>query len=429
MWFKKYAFNTAWLLVEKVLRLISAFFLGIWVARYLGPDKYGIYSFSLSFSILLGALSSLGIDNLIVKNIAIDLSSESDVVGSSLVLRSGGLILSLGIVLVLRQMGFLTNETYSCVLLFVIGTSTLNVSRAFEFYFQAKVISKYSVISNVVAVIVSIAVKLVLLYYKASIDWFVYSYIFEVVIIACFYYYFYGQVLKKNLSYSKLMMKKLLIDGWPLLLSSVGVFLYLKIDQLMLKLLLSNNAVGQYAAAARISEAWYFIPALICNSLFPAILKVRERSRSEYNKRLSELYSLLIFGGGVVAVFGVLLGKKLMLSLYGNEFSFASEILGVHIWTGIFISMTYVKGKWIMAEGFYKTQMYVTVLGAIMNVVLNFLLIPAYQGIGAAIATLITQFVIAYFINLFIPDFKGHNKIIYNALNPLILRKVKNSGH
>jgi O-antigen/teichoic acid export membrane protein len=191
--------------------------------------------------------------------------------------------------------------------------------------------------------------------------------------------------------------KELLSDSWPLILSSVMVTIYVRIDQIMLGLMTNENAVGIYAAAIRFSEIWYFIPVIICSSVFPSILKAKAQSQSLYFYRLQQLYDLLM---GVALIIGLgvcLCAYPLVNWLLGPAYHQSANILILHIWALPFVFLGVGRSQWLVAENFTLFSFWTTTLGAISNILLNLVLIPPYQGVGAAIATVISYGIAAYF--------------------------------
>jgi O-antigen/teichoic acid export membrane protein len=173
--------------------------------------------------------------------------------------------------------------------------------------------------------------------------------------------------------------------------AGIVISVYMKIDQVMLKEMLNTNAVGVYAAAVKLCEAWYFVPAVVTASLFPAILSTRQKSKPLYQDRLQKLYDLMVWGSVAVALPISLVADWLILILYGNEFKDAADVLRIYIWAGVFVALGVASSKWLVAENLETYSFYRAVLGAILNVGCNFWLIPIYGIKGAAYATLIAQ--------------------------------------
>jgi O-antigen/teichoic acid export membrane protein len=170
----------------------------------------------------------------------------------------------------------------------------------------------------------------------------------------------------------------------------------MKIDQIMIMDLLNSRAVGEYAAAVKISEAWYFIPTIIMTSLFPAILSAKN-DHEKFTNRLKLIFKLMIIISLAISIPMTFLSKYLIILLYGNSYEPSGDVLMIHIWSSIFVFIGVANSKWFIAENLQKYYILNTTIGAILNIVLNYLFIPKYGIIAAAWATLISQFFAAYF--------------------------------
>jgi O-antigen/teichoic acid export membrane protein len=270
--FKKYFFNTSWLMLDKILRIFLGLFVGVWVARYLGPNNYGTLSFCMSFVGLFGAFSKLGLDSIIVRNLVRAPDEKNEILGTSLVLRfSGAIILMLFVFFALQ----LTSTTsYEKLIVMIIAFGHLFMGfEVFDFYFQAKVKAKYSGITGTFGLLVSSVARISFILLKLPLIWFAGAVIIEQLTKAFFFLLFYTKFLKSSNKYCNKQLhkftlgltfriasaKNLLKDSWPLILSGLVVMVYMRIDQIMIKEMLNNKAVGQYAVAVKLSEAWYFI--------------------------------------------------------------------------------------------------------------------------------------------------------------------------
>lgn len=391
--FRRYGANTAWLMGEKILRMFVGLFVGIWVARYLGPDQFGLLSYAQSFVFLFTAIATLGLDSIVIRELVKDESQRNVLLGTAFALKLIGSICILPILWVAVQ--FTSNDSYTNLLIFIIASGTIFQSfNVIDFYYQSTVRSKYVAFANTITLGLSSIIKIVLILNHASLTAFAIVGVFDSVILAIGLIYFYLTKTKysiKNWKFDRDVAKRLLSDSWPLIISSVMISLYMRIDQIMIKEMMDNSAVGQYAAAVRISEAWYFIPMAICNSVFPAIVNAKKISEDLYYQRLQKLYTIMVWIGVAVALPVTFLSNLLVNLLYGIAYDQASSILILHIWTGIFIGLSVSSGLWFIAEGLSKMAMSRNFIGAIINIFLNIILIKPFGLLGAAIATLISH--------------------------------------
>jgi O-antigen/teichoic acid export membrane protein len=388
----KYLENTSWLLGEKVLRMIVSLFVGIWVARYLGPERFGLISYAQSFVALFAAIATFGLDNIVIKKLLKNEGDRDKLLGTSFVLKLVGAVLVLALLAV--AVLFQSNDFQTNSLIFIIASATVFQSfNVIDFYFQSKVLSKFIVFSNLFSFILSSIIKVALILYEAPLITFAYVILFDSFILASGFIYFY---LKRKLEILKWVFDKrtalsLLKESWPLIFSSIVVSIYMKVDQVMIQNMLGNEQVGLYSAAVRLSEVWHFIPIVICNSLFPAIINAKKNDTVSYINRMKMLYAVMIWGTLSVSIFIASSSSSIVELLYGKGYIAAGDVLEIHIWASIFVALSYSSGKWLIAEGLQKYSLYRSVFGLIINIYLNFLLIPSYGIVGAASATLITH--------------------------------------
>jgi O-antigen/teichoic acid export membrane protein len=164
----------------------------------------------------------------------------------------------------------------------------------------------------------------------------------------------------------------------------------MKIDQVMLGNMTNSQEVGNYAAAVRFSEVFYFIPIIVCSSVFPAIIRAKQADPIVYNNRLQQLYDMMGWFSLMIALPMTVIGIPLLQFLLGSEYSESGRILTWHIWASPFVFLGVARSQWLTAENYTRFSFLTTSLGTIVNIGLNFWLIPIYGGQGAAIATVIS---------------------------------------
>jgi PST family polysaccharide transporter len=232
----------------------------------------------------------------------------------------------------------------------------------------------------------------------------------------------YGLLLTK-LCVSIKRAKSLLKDSWPLLLSSISITIYMQIDQIMLGHMIGDEAVGIYSAALRISAVWYFIPMAIVASTFPAILESKKRSEKQYYARLQKLFDLMVVISVGLALPTTFLSTSIVTLLFGEAYRDAGIILSIHIWAAVFVFLGVASSQWIIAEGRQVLSLQRSVIGAFVNVALNLWLIPVYGAVGAALATIISYSVAAFFADVIYKETRKIFSMKVRALNPLAIYK------
>jgi len=401
--FLKYFKNTSWLLVEKLLRIFVGLFVGVWLARYLGPEKFGILSYSQSFVAIFSVIATLGLDNIVVKELLNDIKRTEIIIGTSFWLKLLGSCAT--ILFLYLSLYFTNNEAQIKLYILIIAASTLFQSfNVFDFYFQSKVLSKYVVYANIISLSIISLLKIIFIIQKEELITFIYLILIEsfILAISLSIYFFKKSNIKLRVPQFNLQIANLLLkDSWPLIFSGILVSIYMKIDQVMIKEILGSKEVGQYAAAVKISEAWYFIPGLIVSSLYPALINAKKIDENLYKKRISSFYDIMVWISFVFIIPLVLFSETITNFFYGKAYADVSEVLVIHLWSGIFVFLGLANSKWLILEGLQKILLYNTAIGAILNIILNLYLIKEIGINGAAWATLVSYFFSQFFMLFF----------------------------
>ncbi|MDM5272409.1 flippase [Sulfurovum sp. zt1-1] len=419
--FVKYAKNTSWLFFERILRMLVGLFVGVWVARYLGPEQYGLFNYVVSFVGLFTIIATFGLDSIIIRELVKNSSRRDELIGTAFWLKFFGAFIVLLILAI--AINFTSNDTYTNTLVFIIASATIFQSfNAIDLFFQSKVLSKYVVYVNVIGLFITSVIKIILILNEAPLIAFAWVILVDKVILAIGFIYFYIKKESiyaiKGLKFNKNTAMNLLKQSWPLILSSLLISIYTKIDQVMLKEIVSNEAVGLYAVAVRLSEIWYFIPIIISSSLFPAIINAKKQGEQFYYARLQKLYDLMIWTAIILAVFFTFISNTLVEHLYGLQYKQAGNVLIIYAWAGIFVFFGNAWGKWMINENLQKTVMKMQALSLIANIILNLILIPTYGIMGAAIATLVSYGIGHTVFALFFKNQKIAVVMFWKSFNP-----------
>ncbi|HDU6234980.1 TPA: flippase [Klebsiella pneumoniae subsp. pneumoniae] len=400
-------YNSLWLLSERVITILFTFTVGIFLARYLGPNDFGIYNYLISIITLLSPLTALGLNAVVVRDLVDAQREDHDdtnvILGTSCVLRFfGGLFACASLLFIDIYFNISQNNTLWLVLL--ASANIFSCFQVVDFWLQSKVNSKYSAILRLSIFITSSLVKLIsIIFFSCGLKTILIIQTFEVlasgVLYVPLYKYLKGKIF--NWSYNKNKAKTLMSKSWWLILSGVAEVLYLKIDQIMLGMINGYSTVATYAVAARLSEAWYFFPTIITASFFPLLILAKKESEEKYKHTLLDLSRKLFFCALIISIFITIIAHTAINILYGEAYAESATILIIHIWASLFVFMRAVLSKWLVIENMLPFSLVTHISGAIVNIILNLILIPKMGGIGSAIATVISYSISSYF-SLFI---------------------------
>lgn len=420
--FMKYFRNTSWLFGGQMLRMILGLLVSVAVARYLGPKDFGLYSYVVSLVTLVGVISSLGLQNLAKRELVELPQRRESILGTCFVLSSVAAVIAYSAMLIVVSFVSKSGLTMGLFAVFA-GTLFLSPLNCIEIWFQSQLRSDLSVISSSIALLVFSVIKVGAIIFGADLLIFAYIYLFESICLCvlqvAFYNRHFGWLIAWKIEYN--LALEFLKQSWPLLLSGIAVTIYMRIDQVMLGAMLGEEAVGQYSVAVRISSVWYFIPAILATSLFPAILKARKHSAALYETRLQQYFDLNSGLAYIICVPLAFFAPWLIHILFGAQFEAAASILSVHTWGSLFVFLGVARGQYLIAEKRFMFSLVCTFVGAILNVTINYILIPVYGGIGAAVATLLSQAISAFISSILLI---GPHSIFMRQLSSLILPRL-----
>ena len=401
--FSKILENIGWLFFDKILRMGLGLLIGVWIARYLGPEQFGSLSFAIAFTWLFGAISTLGLPEIVVRDLVRKPDTKLETLGTAAALLFLGGVLTYCLILI-TIFWIRPEDQLAKILVAILGSTMLfKASEIAVYWFESQVISKYTVWVQNGSFLIFAGIKVLLILNSTPLIAFAWITLGEALIAAIMLSIMLGihgprlRQLCVSLARAKILLK----DSWPLLLSSIAVVVYMKIDQIMLGQMVGDEAVGIYSAAVRISEVWYFIPTMIVASVFPAILKARNSSEEQYYKKLQHLFDLMLWLSIGIALPMTFLSESVIKILFGETYLDASSILSIHIWASVFVFLGVASSKWFIAENRQILSFQRTTIGALANVILNFLFIPQFQAVGAATATIISYAIATIISDLF----------------------------
>ncbi len=423
----KYFFNTSWLGLEKLVRIGLSIIIGALVARYLGPEQFGMLNFAIAMVLLFSTLSTLGLEGIIVRELVQFPSQTERILGTGLVLRLIGFLLAAtGVLWVTRVLGL--NSLLTSLILVLAAGYFFQSFQVFDYYFQAHVLARYSSYSQLLSLIFTSAAKIGLILLNAPLIWFGVVTLSESILIASFFFLFFWFMEKRVcLRFDSSLAKKFLKNSWPLIFSGAFVSIYIRIDQIMINEMVSSSAVGYYSAAVSICEILYFFPMIINTSLFPAIIQSQQSDKNHYRNRQQSLYYLLILFSLGTILFFLFFSKPVVYLLFGHNYHSAADVLRIYIWTSLFVGFGVTSERTLLVENLQHISLLRTLLGGATNVILNLLFIPRWGIVGAAWATVIAQAVACYLSLALFKETRETFILMSESLNPFhFVKKFRN---
>lgn len=389
--FQRYFRNTGWMFITRILSMAISFLATIFIARKLGPMNYGQLSYALSFVSIFGFIASLGIEQVLYRDILKFPELKEKYLGSTFVIKIVAAIVALVLCLIFALIW--SPRDVSFFLIFIIGlTFIFNPFQIISYEFQADVKSKYPSLVSLVVVFALNILKILVIFYGKGVIYLALIVLLEPILYAIGYIYyrviFYGSF--RSWVFDKQIAISILKDSSPLIATSAFATIYARIDQVMIKNMIDTYSVGLYDAAVRLSEVWYFIPNVIGASLFPAIMNARRVSKELYRSRLLKLTGLLFVVSAITSILTFIFSDHIVLFIFGSAFIGSILILKIYVLSNISSALNYVMNNYFIAENYRKLIFISSFVGMAANVILNLILIPKFGMVGAAWATLIS---------------------------------------
>ncbi|HGV9227079.1 flippase [Citrobacter amalonaticus] len=413
--------NGAWLLFDKLVRLLLGLLVSAWVARYLGPAQFGELSYVLAYLAFFQTVSILGMDGIIVRDIARDNNKAGEILGTAFVLR-----LAVGTVCWLIAVGgmIIVNGWQDRSVYITALAGAILIFQAvdtIDLWFQSQSQSRRTVIAKLFSYFISSGIKVALILSKAPLIAFAVVVALETLISAIALIYAYRKFPCGNSwVYLKKKASEIINESWPFILSGLSIAIYMRIDQIMIKEFLTDADLGIYAAVLPLATLWSFIPVTLSVSLAPLVARKKQQGENEYWGCLSNIFRIFAMQAWIISIPIALLSNTIVNILLGQEYRGGTIILSIVVFSNVFISMGIAQSLWILNERKSKISLYRTVIGAIVCVVSNLIMIPKFGITGAAISALLAQA-----FSSFLANFVLCRKIFYMQFFSLFLMKFK----
>ncbi len=415
--------NAKWIIVCRIIQSVLQLVVGMLSARYLGPSNYGLVNYAASIAAFAMPIMKLGFDATLVYELVKSPNQEGKIMGTSMGMNIFSSFLSIaGISL----FAFAANPNDKQTLIVCVVYSLSVFFAALEmirYWFQYKLLSKYSSVVMLISYVIVSAYKIFLLVTEKNVVWFALSHSVEYGVIAIILIFIYFKKGGSKLSFSLSLAKEMFVKSKYYIFASIMVVVFQNIDKIMLTDLAGTTANGYYSAAVTCTGITQFVFTAIIDSFRPQILQLKKTDNNAFEASMSSLYSIIIYLSLIQSIGFTVFAKLIVLVMYGEDFMPTVQILQILIWNFTFSIMGSVRNVWILAEDKQKYLWRINLAGALFSIALNAILIPWIGAIGAAIASCLTQFLTNFVIGFIVPSLRRNNKLVLISLNPKILLK------
>jgi O-antigen/teichoic acid export membrane protein len=396
---KSLAKNSLWLAIGEIINGALMFFLTIFLARYLMAEGYGKLTFALSLVNILAIFSDLGLSMLTTRELAQGKNNVKKYISNVFVIKVILAIITL--ILVYLVVNILNTNSEVSNLIYLLGVWIIlhsfiqfiaSIFRAFEKMMYEAFIRISHAIILFLAIFACIFLNYDIVYIGMS---YCLAGIISFLIAVSFIWFKFSHF---SFGFDIAFWKKILNKSWPFALSIFFTLIYYYMDSIMLELMGKYEEVGWYNAAYRPIMFIIILGSVMCRSSFPIVSRYYKESLKKLQKFLNNYTKLTIFIALPLGFGGTILAYPIINLIYGNDFNKAILAFQILIWTAVTIYINTTFSHALQASDRQKTHLLGVGLGAFINIVLNFILIPKYSLYGAAVATLITEVFVLFFM-------------------------------
>lgn len=424
------ASNAGWLIGGKLLQSVLGLVITMLTARYLGPSNFGLINYASSIVTFVTPLMQLGFNSVLVQEITYNPNEEGKILGTTICLS---LVSAIACILGVITFTLIANPNEEITTIVCGLYSLILISQAIElvqYWFQAKLLSKYTSIVSLIAYIIVSAYKIYLLATAKDVRWFAVSYSIDFALIGISLIVIYTKKGGQSLSFSWNIFKRIFKKSKYYIISSLMIIVFAQTDKIMLKLMLDNSATGIYSASVTSAGLASFVYAAIIDSFRPVIFKYKKSEDSaKYELNLKRLYSTVIYTALFQCVTMTLFSDLIIHIMYGKQYEQSIGALRIIVWYTTFAYYGGAKDVWILAEGKQKYLVVLHFAGAVANIVLNILLIPTMGINGAATASLITQIFTNVVMLSLIRPLRHNQFLLLKSLNPQNILEMIRPSH
>lgn len=414
---KKVFANIFWALTGKIVNMAGTLFVGILVARYLGPAQYGLMNYVISYTTLFTVISNFGLDNIEIRELSRTPENKNYILGTCFCLRL--IFATVALLLIILSLWIFKADRFTSIMILVYSLSLYSGSfNIIRNYFTSIIKNEYVVKSEISRTILGSGIKISLLLMKAPLEWFIIATMFDTILVASGYCLSYKKIVGKisEWSFNKAIIPFYVKESFPLVLSGAAVIIYQRIDQVMIGNMIDNKSVGYFATAGKFVDLILFLPMVLTQTITPLLVKLKEQNLNKYYVKRQQFINIIVWISIIISAIFSLSSYWLIKFTYGNDYLMAVPVLQIMSFKTVGMALSSSAGQIIIMERLQKWAFLRNIMGCIICVLLNMLLIPQYGIIGSAWVTIITVAFSGCLANIFIPTYHFVLKIELKAL-------------
>jgi O-antigen/teichoic acid export membrane protein len=389
---RRIAKNTSFLIISKVSEKILTSVFIIFLARYLGVEELGRYSFALAFTALFGIIINFGFWSLLPREVARAKHLSGEYLSNGIIIRLATTLFSTGVVAVLLLFMKKPLEVNIMVLMAMLIFIPGSISGVLGAIFYGHERMEYPTFTTIFTQVVTISISI----YGVILGWKALELISIALLGAVLNSFMMVILIRKILPSVTFkidfrFIREIIKKALPFLAFSLLATYYSKIDMTMLSLMKGDEAVGLYSVSFRIREGLLFIPNSLMISLYPVMSVFYQTSYQRLKESFERAFKYLLALALPIAVGGCILAKQIILLLFGEEYLLSSAAFRILIWATAITFLKYPLGTLFSSTNRVNLLSIMTVASLGLNVLLNFYFIPRWSFFGASITTLLGE--------------------------------------
>lgn len=401
------ASNLFWAAAGKVVTLLGSLFVGIVIARYLGPEQYGLMSYVVSFVALFQIVASFGLDNIEIREESKPQNDVGAILGTAMTLR--GILAVLVVVATIATSAMM--EADKTITAYVAIYSLSVIGQCFILYrnyFTAIVENEYIAKSQILATLIGVTLKVILLLNNATLACFIFVTALDYFFQAIGYIISYKKRAKERPKwhFDRKLAVYLLKESFPLLLTSAAVLVYQRIDQVMIGRLIDKESVGYFSVASRMVDVIIYLPQIAVQTVMPLLIRIREQDERQYRERAQTFMGLTVWGTGLFSLAVSLIAQPAITLLFGDAYANAIPILQILSFKAMALALSIVAGQMLIIEGLQRWAIFRDSLGCVVCITLNYLFLPRYGAVFAAVSAILSNLTAGYLADAIIPPYR-----------------------
>lgn len=408
--------NVSWIFFGNVMHSLLNFLLGIYVARKLSLNDNGLINYSTSWIAFFTALASLGFSSTITKEFSRSKGRDGELLCSSIVSRVGASVIAMILLQIIVRILSPGEQSLYIIVLCQSTTILFGTLDVFVYWYRYHNKADLVAILRIIAFAISALWRVIVLVLGANLLWYVIGTVAETALFGTFMAFFFFRAYKGKFFFSGETVKLMLKESYPFIFSAILSTIYTQVDKIMLKSFMDNSAVALYSISSHLALAISIIPSALIEGFRPDIMEYKGKNEVLYEKRVRQLYCVVFWTSISYCVAVSIFPGQILRFLYGEQYVAAKNSLALIVWYSTFAYFGSINNLFMVAEGKAKWVQLTTLSGALGNVVFNYLLIPIWGIVGAAAASLFTQFVANFVLLAVIPDLRPAVKLMLRGI-------------